>query len=151
MYFDDLSTYSYHIKEPMQNVLNIGWLNERFPYKKGNVSEEFKEKLIRLFLSDGVFNPEVGLIRGGNHCCELCGAKPTRLERDGREKVLGASEIWIGGKDAVFYAAPSMIIHYVLEHQYCPPVEYIDAVMTANLNAPFTAQEVWLNGVLGQP
>jgi len=30
----------------------------------------------------------------------------------------------------VLYAAPALIYHYVVEHDYKPPQEFIDAVMT---------------------
>ena len=35
--------------------------------------------------------------------------------------------VW--GKDGNVYAAPSLIFHYILQHGYQPPQEFIDAVM----------------------
>jgi hypothetical protein len=41
---------------------------------------------------------------------------------------IGDGEIRVIGKSAI-YAAPTLIYHYVVEHQYKPPDEFIEAVL----------------------
>ncbi len=47
----------------------------------------------------------------------------------GGELVLGSAEIRVFGSNGVTYAAPDMIYHYVAEHEYKPPDEFIEAVL----------------------
>ena len=42
---------------------------------------------------------------------------------------LGNGEIRVTGEDGTVYAAPTMIAHYVAEHHYLPPQEFVDAVL----------------------
>ena len=42
---------------------------------------------------------------------------------------IGDGEICVTGKVAV-YAAPTLIYHYVVEHQYRPPDEFINTVLS---------------------
>ena len=42
--------------------------------------------------------------------------------------VVGALNLFVPG-DGFLYAAPSMIAHYILAHQYAPPQEFRDAVL----------------------
>ncbi|WP_186438560.1 ankyrin repeat domain-containing protein [Cohnella terricola] len=111
VYYKDLTYYSLH---HFENAQNIGWINGVNVYKKGIVSSDFIENL-RLYTIKS-FNE----IRG-NVNCSLCSDKFTTL---------GLSEIRVISKDGKNkYASPSMIIHYVTEHHYCPPEEFIRAVI----------------------
>jgi len=40
----------------------------------------------------------------------------------------GFSEIRVFGKKGKVYAAPNLIFHYIMEHDYTPPKEFIEAV-----------------------
>lgn len=148
MYFEDLSIYRYHVAKPMINVFNVGWLNSCYKYEVGSLDQNVFDKIIDVFLSDGPFNAEVGLIRGGAHECEICGEKPYAINRNGREKVLGASEIWVPNGNNEYYASPSMIIHYISAHGYKPPREYVDAIIAVSLDDHFDAQHVWFSLLL---
>jgi len=131
-YFKDLSPYAYMEDHGTLNLptLNIGWLSNREPFQKGRSARGFKDKLLR-FCSDEF----VVLIARGFHTCEFCGLKEQWYkERQGKygEKAswasIGDGEIRVLGKSAV-YAAPTLIYHYVLEHQYKPPREFIEAIL----------------------
>jgi hypothetical protein len=39
----------------------------------------------------------------------------------------GNGEIWVPGDD-VIYAAPVLIVHYIEEHGYLPPPQFLKAV-----------------------
>ncbi|WP_405683310.1 hypothetical protein [Streptomyces sp. NBC_00057] len=41
---------------------------------------------------------------------------------------LGSAEIRVRGADGTLCTAPNLVIHYITEHQYCPPEEFCRAV-----------------------
>jgi hypothetical protein len=41
----------------------------------------------------------------------------------------GSAEIRVPGKGNIVFAAPEMIAHYVIMHEYRPPEEFIEAVL----------------------
>jgi hypothetical protein len=53
--------------------------------------------------------------------CEYC-------SEWGTEVGMGNGEIWVV-KGETLYIAPYLIIHYIEEHNYQPPEEFIDAVI----------------------
>ncbi|MGW2058634.1 DUF7919 family protein [Streptomyces sp. NPDC001840] len=122
-YFPDLSRYVYD--ESAEEMLNIGWLGAGYEYRRGIVADCVIEALRILLLS-------VENQTRGYHQCEFCGVLAPRVEvrADGKlEKSLGSAEIHVVGRGGVFYSAPDMILHYVLSHEYCPPVEFCRAVV----------------------
>ena len=109
MYYPDLSQYNYI--EDEDNTLNIGWLDVNHPFLKGALSDTFTERLI-LFRQYIVRDENLG-----PHKCHFCG------------KYRSSGELRVFGRNNTIYAAPTMIIHYVVEHNYFPPQEFIDAVL----------------------
>ncbi|MBK9006365.1 MAG: hypothetical protein IPM31_05160 [Anaerolineae bacterium] len=127
-YFKDLSPYSYYGNE---ESLNIGWLSAIEGFDIGDTTIEFREKLFRFCLDENI----VKTMRGF-HECELCGFSFDEWSRDhpaygdnANWMSIGNGEIRIIGK-GVIYAVPALIYHYVVEHHYMPPQEFIDAVLT---------------------
>ena len=51
------------------------------------------------------------------------------IARDGGTLSLGTSEIRVFGQDGTIYAAPDLIYHYVIDHQYRPPDVFIDTLL----------------------
>ena len=43
----------------------------------------------------------------------------------------GNGEIRIDANDGITYVAPVLILHYVSEHHYAPPQQFVDAVLKA--------------------
>jgi hypothetical protein len=121
MYMEDLSTYRYHLCEGLEGVLPVGWLSAEHPFDKGIVSSDCVSKLTRL----AVFK-STNFMRGV-HRCEFCGKDDIVAEFNGIVRSLGTAEIWIPG-EGVLYAAPNLILHYVMAHQYRPPESYIRAL-----------------------
>ena len=113
------------------DTLAIGWLGKKSMFEKGVTSDEFRIKLLEYCKDDNVI-----LICLGHHICEFCVVTTEpwyslSVERYGQNTSLlgqGNGEIRIPGKN-VNYAAPSMIYHYVVEHNYKPPDEFIEAVI----------------------
>jgi hypothetical protein len=110
MYFPDLSRYAYWGREP--NTYNVGWLDATHPYPTGDVPTEAVERL-HAFLEIPV-RPMLGA-----HRCELC------------HNTSWGNEIRIFGQGEIVYAAPTMIYHYVVDHHYRPPDEFIQAILTS--------------------
>jgi len=137
MYFSEMSFYSYYLKKSLENVLNVGWLSEAGNFPKGEVSRGFIEKLGELLISNHPADYKINRIRGV-HPCNIC------KKRDFDNFHIGSCEILIPrNKEGFFFASPSMILHYVEEHGYAPPEDYIKAVMEVDMNVDFPAQKVF--------
>lgn len=143
MHYADLSLYTHHLRDALTNVKNVGWLKGGQEFSSGAVEPYLVNRLKQAFIGAGKFNAETVLIRGAQHRCEICGASPGVVQIDGKKKSLGASEIWIPGGGDTYYAAPSLIIHYIEEHQYLPPSEFIGAISSLNFEVEFSAEDAW--------
>ena len=120
-FFTDLSPYSYDSSAATGSVLNVGWLDARFGYPQGDVPPEFIERL-------WAFCRVPTLVTFGFHVCDLCHGStrtPVKAVRGSESILLGFSEIRVFGADGKVYAAPNLIYHYVTEHGYRPPEEFI--------------------------
>ena len=98
-YFADLTDHTY----TENKGVNVGWLDVEHVYPTGETSREFIYKLSEL----EVFNRHRGY-----HKCQFC----PNSQGNGIVQV---------GK----YIAPAMLFHYVLEHDYLPPQEFINALI----------------------
>jgi hypothetical protein len=103
------------------HVRAVGWLSSDHPFTRGNVPAEFSARLrefVRLAgdSADALYFP----VFAGFHTCELCDEF-----HDNRNFGVPAGE--------PLYVAPGMVAHYVERHGYCPPPEFITAVMASPL------------------
>jgi hypothetical protein len=124
VYFPDLSSYQYIKQELGPILLNVGWLDKTHEYKSGEVSDIFIERLW-LFCQSSTHHTL------GFHVCSLC-IKPAFglcVHRGDEDLWLGSAEIRVFGSNGVAYAAPNLIYHYVVDHHYYPPEEFINAVL----------------------
>lgn len=142
-WFADLTPYTYHPMYEMEKimnedgytdykrkstdtgypVLNIGWLDKDHVFDTEIPSEAFIRQLKHLTEN------KVTHFFSGYHECHFCERKdPTNI---GLWRA-GNGSIIVNGKDRIRYAAPKLIYHYVLEHHYKPPQEFIDAVMVSD-------------------
>ena len=133
-YYKDLTRYEYFAGDepPELKSLNVGWLSNGIPFPKGETSQEFKDRLFQFCLDEYVVH-----IARGFHVCELCASvsdeqwyedSQTRYGEKTHWLNIGDGEIRVIGK-SVIYAAPALIYHYIVEHQYKPPGEFIEAVL----------------------
>jgi hypothetical protein len=144
-YYPDLSPYQYREtstpaqrdREPpvygVANTVNVGWLDGAEPFSTGETSGEFRERLLEFCLQGHDFN-----LTRGPHSCNLpeCPVEPDRfgrrhpppVRRGKQTAYQGSSEIRVVGEAAI-YAAPTMIYHYVVDHNYQPPDEFVEAVL----------------------
>jgi hypothetical protein len=126
-YFEDLSPYTYSaVAKPM---LNVGWLSSTHPFPRGAVPLAFAHELALLTRS------EPSNLTRGFHVCEFCRAPTDILEKTPEYEEVwemfrsGNGEVHIQGENGQRYAAPSLVVHYVSEHQYQPPSQFIEAVL----------------------
>lgn len=122
-YYQDLTPYEYLHARPDNHVLNIGWLDASYPYQKGSVSDEILGAILKI-----CENP-VSQTRGF-HVCPFC-KYPTLgviVQTSGKQITLGTAEIRVTGESARVYAAPDLIYHYMKDHEYLPPNEFLQAV-----------------------
>ena len=128
----DLAPYPVTIidESHQYNLVAIGWLNADHDYPTGDVPIDFLVRIEQFCTKP--------LIRTfGADFCSLCGVEEVIRMRllSGKEFTLyGANEIRILSldKDKV-YAAPDLVLHYIVSHHYKPPQEFIDAVLAAPL------------------
>jgi hypothetical protein len=113
------------------HVRAIGWLSADQPFPRGEVSVEFTARLkefIRLAnrSSELLWFPAFG----GPHTCELC------------DNNTDSRNFGVPANDRL-YVAPGMILHYVEEHNYKPPDEFVAAALASPLpDAPEYATAV---------
>jgi len=121
-YFPDLTPHTY--VEPVTDhvLLNVGWLDAVHPYARGNTPPEFQARLGELC------QRPIHLHRG-IHSCELC---PLESVGGGSPRA-GNGQVRVEAADGRRYAAPTLVWHYVQEHNYCPPVEFISAVLLGSV------------------
>lgn len=103
------------------HVRAIGWLSSGKPFPTGGVPHHFVERL-RLFTERACESGDAlwfGAF-GGWHACELC------------RNHIGTANLGVPSGE-VLYVAPEMISHYVEEHDYAPPTDFVAAVMSCPL------------------
>ena len=113
-FFKDMTPYTYHHPEEEQaNTLNVGWLESGCPFPIGATSESFHQALAMICRN------RMNRMRGFQSC-GFCKSESHR----------SSAEIRVAIRDRVF-AAPELIHHYVVAHNYLPPDEFIEAVLAA--------------------
>jgi hypothetical protein len=124
-YFPDLSEYEYLPPiDPAVRQINVGWLA---------AGREFERKKASGALLDSVWDYCTLSFEQsrGRHECEFCLADASRIsERNSQQLLLGSAEIRVLSRSGEIYAAPNLIYHYMVVHDYAPPDQFIDAVMT---------------------
>ena len=89
------------------NAKSVGWLGATVP-TKGEMPDDLRPALEH-------FNADHFVLEGelGSHECEICG----------REE--GYGQFWVE-TESVRYVLPRLFFHYVDDHGYIPPAEFLD-------------------------
>lgn len=88
-------------------------------FNTGNVSDKFTHKIQKIIEKSSYSEAALSWIfdlEFGSHTCGLCG------------NVEGAGIFGIPS-DKILYIAPTMILHFIEEHRYLPPRQFLDSVM----------------------
>jgi hypothetical protein len=120
-YFADLTPHTY-TPTGGEKVVNTGWLDISQPFERGETSAEFCKALQAL-----CEHPII--LHRGFHECQFCPAEGGRVWPPSHPQRLGNGQIRVRSADGVWYAAPVMVHHYVVEHRYRPPAVFIEAVL----------------------
>ena len=113
----DLSAYVKPFDgEPL--VLAIGWLSGSKPYPKGQLDHRVYDKLTELLAVPWELGPHFL----GFHTCDLCNEPDRRSVRN----------LYVPGGE-VLYVCPELILHYMADHEYAPPVQFCNAVLVCPL------------------
>lgn len=111
-HFHDLTPHTYSPVSDADTVLNVGWLSHAEAFETGATSDQFHDALASL-----VARPVI--LHRGVHLCDLgCDDRPSG---NGQIRVLGADRIWD--------AAPTLVHHYVVGHNYGPPDAFVSAAL----------------------
>jgi hypothetical protein len=149
MHFEDRSNYSYYLKKPVNNVFNIGWLESDKEFSKGEVNKLILDKLAEILTSKNDVDVHVNWTRSLDPCA-LTGCTDISMSNEGKEIFLGGSEIWLPSiHKGNYFAAPSLIYHYIQEHEYLPPKEFLDSIEAFDMDTEYKAQEVYLELIKG--
>ncbi len=99
------------------HVRAVGWLDDEHEFATGEPAADFVKKLRKLTRKSARSGIALGWpFAMGFHTCELCGE-------------LSASYNLGVPAGELLYVAPEMISHFVEEHAYLPPREFIEAVL----------------------
>jgi hypothetical protein len=144
-YYKDLTDYEYYMHVPIPEVKNIGWLDDKHVFTTGDVDSDVLKKLeLSIFNSyEEHCNILVNELRG-SYECPICGKHKEKITNGDDRFTLGSAELWIPDcreKDK-YFATFGLIIHYIREHNYKPPKEFIDSILALDLKAKFSAQEI---------
>lgn len=118
------------LPEPLE-VRTVGWLGSEVR-SKGAVPDPCVDRLLEAY--------ESGLkVRDGTrgcHECEVCEKEspesgpqiPQAVHWRGREAKIGSHDHHLVRLGNTVYMCPTMIVHYILDHGYRPPDEFLRAV-----------------------
>jgi hypothetical protein len=101
-------------------MLNIGWLDPAYDFVEGEVSVEFIEQLKRYWQKPTIIFRSLDT-------CEFCSHGWPARSRENSD--ITAGEVWVWGNNGVVYVTPTLIYHYIVDHSYLPPAEFIEAVL----------------------
>ena len=131
MWFEDLAEWDFWGRKDSKRFFGedystlsttVGWLEKGKPYTTGKAPNTLVEKLSEFIKTWKITNAYLGI-----HECDLCEVDlpPGHLNIiDG----LGSRTTFIAYKDKL-YIFPDLIIHYIKDHSYLPPAEFIEAAL----------------------
>ena len=107
----------------------VGWLDNSVP-TRGKVHAECLDALFEAFIAGRIFTDGTS----GFHNCELCSGEnewypngqvgPVIQWRGEFLRVKGHGHYLLSYDDRV-YISPALLLHYILDHEYKPPDEFI--------------------------
>ncbi len=123
-------------------MLNVGWIDPATTYPSTEPSAQLLGKLKLMVIGNAIINVNMNTIRAMLPC-GICKQRGIQLSNDqGGKAFLGMGEILIPASSGqYYYAAPSMVVHYIEHHLYMPPMEFWNAIEAFDLATAFDAQD----------
>lgn len=138
-YFPELSVYERYISpHKLSGVLNIGWVDVFGDIPRRQPSDALLARLSDVLESVSPFIPFMGPDIELPHCMQCGAIKYARSNGS----LLRNSELWVPDGDLI-YASPLSIVHFIREHHYCPPDEYIECFMSVDLRQAFDSNKIY--------
>ena len=142
------------------SVKNIGWLGVEESYETGSVPPVIIQKLKEILFLDlkndedkqnGVYKHDNAInvhcmhIRGSAFQCPFCFEKVVEYAPLGLDLYFGVKTMRAGLNEVCspsvvegeFYSFPTMLLHYITEHGYCPPKEFQAALSAFDIKKPY--------------
>lgn len=144
--YSDMTSYKYLADVLDPNVLNVGWIGADATYAKGPVSDLVIDRLKEFTKFS------IATTRGG-HMCDLCDPnKVVFVHIDSQKYLLGTAELRVFSEQGAVFTCPDMLLHYVQQHKYCPPREFLEALMECPLpSSPRYKTEISRLGLGSEP
>jgi hypothetical protein len=129
-YYADLTPYEYgpHPVPEGVEILNVGWLEPEhdFPTSDDAPDPVFLTNLITLAADH--FSAATRGVHGCRHRHLFEENYQFEAVYGTRVLFLGHAEIRVVTPDGRWLAAPTLVVHYVRDHGYRPPEEFVEAV-----------------------
>jgi hypothetical protein len=142
-HYVDLSSYCHEISFNIDDVKNVGWIGRNQEFACGESEQKFIDKLKTIILKSGkgTYDVLVDKIRG-SYECPICGEQELEIRDENTYFILGSAEVWIPDSKVCgnYFSVPGLIVHYIEDHQYRPPEEFINAVLEFNYDIDFNGQ-----------
>ncbi|MFE8070093.1 hypothetical protein QQM79_03455 [Marinobacteraceae bacterium S3BR75-40.1] len=141
MIYKDLTRYTDGFFPPIDNILNVGWLDGSVDFPVGEFGGGRLDKLKEIVYGDNSFSARFRVARGFADC-KICDEIAT-TKIHGSKKMIGASLLLIPSvKNGEYFASPSALIHYIEEHRYMPPSVFIESLDEVDLGMDFDAIKI---------
>jgi hypothetical protein len=101
----------------------VGWL-EQPGFATGEVPKQCIGALVEA-LQRGIFSDGYR----GCHGCVLCGIEFPEIKWKRQRIKLKGHGHYLLQVGKVVFMAPELLLHYILEHGYCPPSKFLDAIL----------------------
>lgn len=123
-YFRDLTPLVGSLLESSA-CLAVGWLEPEYEYPQGALQPRFIERLSELLV-----DPWQPFVHMGTHDCGFCRLTggPGQFTCGHTTIQMKVNNLFIPAEQHVF-VAPSLILHYMDAHLYCPPRAFQEAVL----------------------
>jgi hypothetical protein len=122
-YLPDLSEYNYVAEFVRPATRAIGWLEKGHDFPTAP-SEEAVLRTLWKFCKTSVGHTR------GIHPCPFCRTQAGMEAKRGDESLLlGTAEIRVFSQEGQVFAAPTLIYHYMADHHYRPPTEFLNALV----------------------
>jgi hypothetical protein len=121
-YYRDGTRSSLVLKEGLR-LCAVGWL-ERPGFATGQVPDVCIEALVEAHSAKIVMDGTRGI-----HDCTLCGKSLPQLQWRDRVVQLKGHGHYLLQMEKTVYIAPELLLHYICDHSYCPPDEFVRAMV----------------------
>lgn len=143
-WFADLTPCTY-FNPDADTLLAVGWLEGDHQFTRGPIDQAVVDRFAEMIWNQGRHFPAAFL---GGHGCTLCDAASGQPQNsDGSRTIasydcglsgmryngvktdVGIRNLFVPGK-GVLYVAPSLMLHYMVDHGYAPPQEFCEALLS---------------------